>query len=58
MRQIIYKALPDEVKLVMDNMTSVGHLAEYHEILSFVKATARSLTYSGSKLPQALTVMV
>ena len=57
-RQIIYKALPEEVKLMVDNMTSMGQLIMYPEFLNFVKATAGSSRYSGSKLPQPLTAMV
>ena len=57
-RQIIYKALPEEVKLVVDNMTSMGQLILYPEFLNFVKATAGCSRYSGWKVPQPLTAMV
>ena len=48
-RQIIFKALSEEVKLMVGNMMSMGQLADYKEFLNFVKAIAGSSTYSVSK---------
>ena len=46
-RQIVYKALPDEIQTAVDAEVAKGQIASYEEFIEFVKIIARS---SRSKL--------
>ena len=41
-RQIVDKALPEEVKLMFGNTMRMGQLADYQDFLNFAKVTAGS----------------
>ena len=54
-RQIVYKALPDEIQRAVDAEVAKGQIASYEEFIEFVKIIARSSRFKSLPAPKPLS---